>query len=118
MQTSRLSGFWSSRGQVQEQLMESAHDLIQASWRNSTEKQYSSAWQQWLEYCDRHGISGYSPALNDVLNYLANLYDQGFKYRTINVHRSALLSTLAPIEGHNADNHPMVCKLLKGVFLT
>ena len=34
-------------------------DLIQASGRSSTKKQYSSAWQLGLEYCDKHGISGF-----------------------------------------------------------
>ena len=57
-----------------------------------------------------------SPALNDMLNYLTDLYDRGYKYRTINVHRLALSFTLAPIESHNAGNHPLVCRLLKGVF--
>ena len=59
---------------------------------------------------------GYSPALNDVVNYLAGLYDQGFMYRTIKVHQLALSYTLVPIDGHNAGNHQMVYRLLMGVF--
>ena len=67
-------------------------DLIQASGSSSTEKQYSSAWQQGgLDYCDELGISGFFPSLNTVLDYISSLYDCIYKYRTINVHRSACL---------------------------
>ena len=49
MHNSCLSGFWSNKGQDQEQLTESACDLIQATWRSSTENHYSSAYQQGLK---------------------------------------------------------------------
>ena len=62
-------------------------NLTQASGKSSTEKQYSSAWQQGLKYYDKHGILGYSLSLNTVLDYLASIY----KYRIIKVHRSACL---------------------------
>ena len=54
--------------------------------------------------------------MNNILNYLANLYKLGFMYRSVNVHRSALSSTLKPIEGFPVGQHPVVKRLMKGIF--
>ena len=50
------------------------------------------------------------------MDYLASLFDSGAQYRTINLHRSALSSTLKPIDGYCVGQHPLVCRLLKGAF--
>jgi hypothetical protein len=65
-------------------LSQGAIKLVEASWRQSTEAQYSSCWRKWTVWATMHGISSSSPALSDVLNFLAELYDQGLQYRTIN----------------------------------
>ena len=111
----RLSGYWEVRPSASN-LSESAKKLVEASWRGSTEKRYSGAWQGWLEWCSLQGIQAASPTLNNILDYLASLYDSGAQYRTINLHRSALSSTLRPIEGFCVGQHPLVCRLLKGVY--
>ena len=95
---------------------ELAKQLVQASWRGSTEEQYGSCWARWLRYCRRKGISEYSPALAHVMNYLAELFSEGLAYRTVNTHRSALSSTLKSIDGHKVGQHPVVCRLMKGIF--
>ena len=103
-----LSSFWQGRALQPERLSNAARDLIQASWRDSTEGQYSSAWKRWLRYCEVHGVSQYSPPLTEILDYLANLFNRGLEYRTINVHRSALLVTLVPIDGMDVGKHHLV----------
>ena len=59
---------------------------------------------------------GIFPFFNTVPDYLGNLYDCVYKYKIINVHRSALSFSLVPINGHNVGNHPMVGRLLRGVL--
>ena len=51
-----------------------------------------------------------------MLDFLAHLFDLNKSYRTINLYRSALSSTLKPIDGFCVGKHPLVCRLLKGVF--
>ena len=93
-----------------------AKELVQASWRSSTEGQYGSCWNRWLRYCRGGGVPEYSPSLVQVMNYLALLFSEGLQYRTVNTHRSALSSTLKPIDGHKVGQHPIICRLMKGVF--
>ena len=112
---SRLSDFWEIRPGAGN-LSESAKNLVEASWRNSTEKRYGGAWKQWTEWCSLQGIQAATPTLANILNYLASLFDKGAQYRTINLHRSALSLTLGPIEGFCVGQHPVVCRLLKGVY--
>ena len=50
------------------------------------------------------------------MNYLAVLYHRGLQYRTINCARSALSSTLLLIDGFKVGQHPLVTRLMKGIF--
>ena len=109
----RLSSFWQ---QGERGLSEGAKQLVEASWRPATEAQYSSCWRKWTVWTGVHGISSSSPALNDVLNFLSELYDQGLQYRTINTMRSTLSTTLSPIDGFPVGQHPFVTRLMKGIF--
>ena len=43
-------------------------------------------------------------------------FKSGKQHSTINSYRSALSATLAPIDGFPVGQHPLVCKLLQGVF--
>ena len=114
-QASRLSDFWGIRHDSVS-LSETAKKLVEASWRGSTEKRYAGAWRQWLKWCSLQGVQAAAPPLEKVLDYLAFLFDKGAEYRTINLHRSALSSTLGPIDGFCVGQHPLVCRLLKGAF--
>ena len=97
-------------------LSQGAIKLVEASWRQSTEAQYSSCWRKWTVWATMHGISSSSPALSDVLNFLAELYDQGLQYRTINTMRSTLSSTLPKYNGYLVGQHPLITRLMKGIF--
>ena len=115
-QASRRNCFWDMRRPYKDLLSSTAAELVEASWRQPTEKSYGSAWSKWVEWCAEHELSPYSPSLSSILNYLSQMYDNGAQYRTINLHRSALSSTLLPIEGSSVGKHPLVCRLLKGVY--
>lgn len=51
-----------------------------------------------------------------MIEFLCYLYESGLAYRTINVARSALSMTLLEIEGHRVGAHPLVCRVMKGIF--
>ena len=74
------------------------------------------AWQHWLRYCIWVGIPQYSPAVNQVLDYLASFYESGLSYRTINCYRSALSTTLLPIDTYDVGKHPLVTRLMRGIY--
>ena len=112
---SRLCDYWAIHGQNGD-LSHAAQQLVEASWRNSTESRYAGAWRRWLEWCGKQKVPPTSPTLKDVVNYLASLFEEGVQYRTLNLHRSALSATLKPIDGFCVGKHPLVCRLLKGSF--
>ena len=61
----------------------------------------------------------YDPLSNDlgtILDFLAYLQATGKSYNTINIHRSMLSGTLAPIETGPVGQHPLVIRLLKGCY--
>ena len=57
-----------------------------------------------------------SPSLSQVFSFLTMLYEKNLKYRTINIFRSALSSTLLPVDGIVVGQHPLVCQLMKAIF--
>ena len=54
--------------------------------------------------------------MNPVVEFLSAQFKLGFQYSTINTYRSALSATLPHIDGHPVGQHPLVCKLLQGIF--
>ena len=112
----RRSSYWSTRSGEFSELSEQSRELVEASWRPNTEATYSSSWKQWITWCGVQGVSKYSPRITDVMNFLSSLFTEGKEYRTINCARSMLSSTLLPIDNFPVGKHPMITRLLKGVF--
>ena len=83
--------------------------------RSGTQRAYKSAWRVWCRWCGEQSGDPVEPSLTEVLSYLTFLFEHGRSYRTINLHRSMLSSTLPDIDGVNIGKHPLVCKLLKAV---
>ena len=54
--------------------------------------------------------------MSEVLNYLWHLHDRKLSYSTINLHRSAISETLAPVDGLPVGQLPLVKRLMKGIF--
>ena len=57
-----------------------------------------------------------SASLTVVLDFLSDLHGEGKAYRLINVSRSMLSATLDKIEGFDVGKHPLVIKLMLGIF--
>lgn len=90
-------------------------DLLVAGKRNTTHAAYQSAWSLWYSWCLRWGANPVSSSLAVILDFLGECFQDGKAYSTINVYRLMLSDTLAPIDGHKIDQHPVVIRLLKGI---
>lgn len=90
--------------------------IIMASWRPGTQRQYNVYIRKWFSYCHKKQISSVQVPINCVLDFLAELYEQGLKYTAINSARSALSALGIVIDGFAVGSHPLVIRFLKGVY--
>ena len=51
-----------------------------------------------------------------MVNFLAHLFTQGYSYNLLNSYRSAISSVHEKRDGYDVGQHPLVTRLLKGVF--
>ena len=91
-------------------------DILMASWRSSTQKQYKTYIEQWVKFCGDRKINCHSPQIGEALDFLAGLYDKNLRYSTLNTARSALSSILHMDNCRNFGSHPLTVRFMKGVF--
>ena len=75
-------------------LSSSAKDVLMASWREGTSKQYQTYLKRWRQYCDDKDIDLFQPEVNNGIEFLVSLYKAGLGYSAVNTARSALSSLL------------------------
>ena len=88
-------------------------NVLLASWRPSTQKQYAVYINKWSLFCREREIAPHSPALKDILEFL--YAQQHLSYSALNCARSAL-SCFINLDQVPVGQHPTVCRFLKGVF--
>jgi hypothetical protein len=93
-----------------------ADDIIVASWRHSTKKQYSVYIKKWIQFCRERQISSISPTLSQVLGFLTGLFDKEYSYSVINIARSALSAFGIVINNVSVGENATIIRLLKGVY--
>lgn len=86
-------------------------DIILASWRSGTQKQYQTYINKWLNYCCERELD----SLAGVIQFLTSLFEKNLSNSSLNTGRSAL-STIITVDGMSIGNHPLVVRFLKGVF--
>jgi integrase len=91
-------------------------DLITAGWKQSSEDRYERAWQSFKNFLRSSSILFHQASLRNVLDYLTHLYDRKLSLSTIDIHRSAISMTMAPIGSVRVGDHPLVKRLMSGVF--
>ena len=97
-------------------LSSTARTIIENSWRSSSRSQYKVYLEKWIRYCSSRNIDQFSPSVGEAINFLAMLFDTGLGYSAINNARCALSSVIV-LPGNTAiGKHPLVCRLLKGVY--
>ncbi|XP_038065690.1 uncharacterized protein LOC119735825 [Patiria miniata] len=93
-----------------------ATEILMASWREGTRKQYSGYLERWLRFCRQGQVDPICPPVNTVLDFLAELYHSGLGYSALNTARSALSATVVTNNSTTVGNHPLICRFLRGVF--
>ena len=105
------------REQLRERGVSSAStDIIMASWRPATAKQYRPHIKRWLQFCGRKCINSFNPTVADTVNFLSDTFHRGVGYDSVNTARGALSSLGIVVDGCRAGNHPLVNRLLRGIF--
>jgi hypothetical protein len=89
---------------------------ILAGWKRSSEDRYERVWQSFKAFLRSSSIPLHQASLRSILDYLTHLYDRSFSWNTIGIHRSTLSMTMAPIDGAKVGDHPLVKRLMSGVF--
>ena len=89
--------------------------VIMSSWRTTTKKQYQTYYQKWQKFTCERQIDSLHPPLNQVLDFLADLFESGLRYSALNTARSAL-STFISVNIVPVGSHPHVKRFMKGVF--
>ena len=85
-------------------------DILMASWRKSTGKQFTSYLSRWVTYCKNRQLDFTHATINNGLDFLTLLYKQGVAAR------SALSSVITPADKTSFEEHPLVSRFLKGNF--
>ena len=93
-----------------------ASDLLLSSWRNKTNSSYNSHFSKWANWCQQRDRNPTAGPVEDVVNFLADLFKQGYKYNSLNSYRSAISSVHEKVEGQSIGQHPLVSRVLKGAF--
>ena len=91
-------------------------ELLLQSWRSNTHSAYNSAWSKWCRWCFGRNTNPLSASLGSILEFLADQFDLGLQYRSLNTLRSAISTSHAQIDSVNVGSHPLVSRLLKGMF--
>ncbi|XP_045135592.1 uncharacterized protein LOC123518690 [Portunus trituberculatus] len=91
-------------------------DIIMASWKPGTARQYRPHISRWTQFCNRRHINPLNPTVTCVINFLTESFHRNVGYECINTARGALSSLGIVIDGCRAGNHPLVVRFMKGVF--
>ena len=100
-----------------QELSEQAIEMLLKGWSTGTKKQYEPYIAKFLRYCTERCLDPFQASVSTVVEFLVHMFhDTGVKYSAINTARSALSSFLPPIGGVTVGNHPLVKRLMRGVF--
>ncbi|XP_028404044.1 uncharacterized protein LOC114526666 [Dendronephthya gigantea] len=95
------------------ELSKTAKDILEASWRLGTSRQYQTYLSKWQEYCKERRLDRFAPGIENTVEFLVSLYTSGLGYSAINT----ALSTILMLEnGIKFGEHPLVCRYMKGIF--
>ena len=97
-------------------LSSSAKDVLMASWREGTSKQYHTYLKRWKQYCDDKDIDLFQPGVHNGVEFLVSLYKAGLGYSAVNTARSALSSFPILENNEKFGDHPLVVRCMKGIF--
>ena len=97
-------------------LSNEAITIIMASWRRSTQKQYSTFINRWIQFCDKRKIGRFQTSVDSVIEFLTEMFRDGYSYDSLNTARSALSSLCDMEEDYSIGSHQLVVKFMTGVY--
>ena len=97
-------------------LSKRASDLLLSSWRHKSAQSYDSLCKRWISWCSERNSDPVSGPVEEVVNFLAHLFEEGYQYRSLNAYRSAIASMHTQVDGTSIGQHPFVSRVLKGAF--
>ena len=71
-------------------ISKTASHLIAGVRRESSTASYESAWRKWVRWCSRKEINSFWCDINQFLEFIGELCEAGYEYRTIGIHGSAI----------------------------
>ena len=86
------------------------------SWRKKSQTSYNSLFHKWECWCNQRNRNPIYGPIADVINFLAELFEAGYSYRSLNAYRSAISSIHEKVDDHLVGQHPMITRILKGVY--
>lgn len=87
-------------------------NLMLASLADSTIRQYNSSYKLWWQYCNENQLDVFAPDKTHILSFLAQKFNEGCSYGSLNSHRSALSLLL----GSHIISDNNIKRLLKGAY--
>ena len=70
---------------------------------------------KWVSLCQEQNMDPILVSIRDITNFLPDLFDKGYQYRSINSYRSAKSSTHARVDGFTVGQYPTITRLMAGV---
>ena len=93
-----------------------ARSLINKSWNRRTKSRYECFVNKWRGFCTKAGRPWEITKVEHCANFLAELRASGLGYSSINTARSALSAAVCLEEGGSLGSHPLIVRIMKGVF--
>lgn len=90
-------------------------EIINASWRESTIKQYQYAWKLWSKWCVSFRKDPINSSVQDLLNFLSIQFKFGKSYSILNTYRSSISSVHNLIQNAPIGQHVLVNRFFKGL---
>ena len=97
-------------------LSQTATDLVLSSWRDKSTRSYNSSFGNWARWCSERDRDPLSGPISAIANFLAELFEQGYQYSSLNAYRSAISSTHEKVDGFPVGQHPTIVRVLKGAY--
>ena len=101
---------------LKEGLSNESTNIIVASWRKSTSIKYQVYINQWLDFCKNHNINYHPASVNNELDFLTFLYQNGKQYPTISSARSILFLFIRSSNGLEFGKESIVQRFMKGIY--
>ena len=101
---------------AKEGISERASNLIFSLRREGTNSNYCSSWNELSGWCDKQKVDPFRCTLKWVLDFLAEVFEQGYQYRSLCSHRSAISAFHEGIDGKSIGENPQISSLITGIF--